>query len=199
MRIIAGAVRGRHLSAPNYPGLRPISARIKKSLFDILKGVLPGCKLLDLFAGSGAVGLEALSRGADFVFFVEKNKSCRDAITVNLEKSGLAARAKVWPGNALEDLSWIPFRAEVSSFDVIFLGPPYKDEEKKPLAYSSPALAQVARAGLLSPLGIVVCQHHIKEEVFVPEEFALVRREKYGDTLLDFLRPKRASTGVVAP
>ncbi|HVC08454.1 MAG TPA: 16S rRNA (guanine(966)-N(2))-methyltransferase RsmD [Elusimicrobiota bacterium] len=199
MRVIAGAVRGRHLSAPSHPGLRPISARIKKSLFDILKDVIPGSRFLDLFAGSGAVGLEALSRGAEFAFFVEKNKICRDAIAANLEKSGLAGRAKVWPGNALEDLSWIPFRAGVAAFDVVFLGPPYKDEEKKPLAYSSPALAQVARAGLLSPRGIAVCQHHIKEEVFAPEEFALIRKEKYGDTLLDFLRSKSASAGIVAP
>ncbi|MDE1975892.1 MAG: 16S rRNA (guanine(966)-N(2))-methyltransferase RsmD [Elusimicrobia bacterium] len=189
-------MRGRHLSAPNNPGLRPISARIKKSLFDILKGVIPGAKFLDLFAGSGAVGLEALSRGAESAFFVEKNKVCRDAIETNLQRAGLAAKAGVWPGNALEDLSWIPFRAGISAFDVVFLGPPYKDEEKKPLAYSSPALAQVARAGILSPRAVVVCQHHIKEDVTVPDGLVRIRREKYGDTILEFFRPGRPQPGL---
>ncbi len=186
---MAGQLRGRRISAPEH-GVRPISARIKKSLFDILKAVVPNARFLDLFAGSGAVGLEALSRGAQSAFFVEKNRNNRGVIEANIVKAGFGARAKVWPGDALEDLSWIPFRSGLEAFDVIFLGPPYKNEEKKPLAYSSPALARVAEAGFLAAGGVVVCQHHVKEDLAVPEGMRLVRREKYGDTYLDFLRRK---------
>ncbi|MHB2026327.1 MAG: 16S rRNA (guanine(966)-N(2))-methyltransferase RsmD [Elusimicrobiota bacterium] len=189
MRIIAGKHRGRTISAPVLAGLRPISARIKKSLFDILKEVVPGASFLDLFAGSGAVGLEALSRGAAFAFFLERDAACRAAIEANLAAAGLPGRGKVWPGDALDDLSWISFRAGVPSFDIIFLGPPYKNEEKKPLSYSGRALARIAASGLLLPTSLVVSQHHIKEIIEGPIGLRLFRREKYGDTILDFWRP----------
>jgi 16S rRNA (guanine(966)-N(2))-methyltransferase RsmD len=190
VRIIAGALRGRCIKAKKMPSVRPISGRIKQSLFDILAPVVAGSRWLDLFAGTGAVGIEALSRGADFVFFVDMDRFCVQALTANLQVAGLAARGKVFPGNALNDLSWIPFRSGVSSYDFIFLGPPYKDTEKKPLAFSSPVLQRVAESGLLAPQGIVILQHHDKEIVSVPEKLVLYRSVKYGDTLLDFLRWK---------
>lgn len=188
MRIIAGSLRGRKLKTAKEPGLRPISGRIKQSLFDIIRGLVPGARMLDLFAGTGAVGLEALSRGAEFVFFVDWNRRCLESIRANLEKAQLSARAKLHPGNALSDLSWIPFRAGVDRFDLIFLGPPYKDEEKRPLAYSSIALQRLAEARLLAPGGLIIGQHHVKEEVQAPPGYERVRREKYGDTYLSFFR-----------
>ena len=188
MRIIGGHLRGRRVSTIKDPGLRPISGRIKQSLFDIIKGVVPGSRWLDLFAGTGAVGLEALSRGAESVFFVELNKRTAAALQESLVKTGLGARAKVHPGNALSDLSWVPFRSGTERFDFIFLGPPYKDEEKRALAYSNPALARVAEAGLLAPDGLILSQHHVKEEVSAPKGYTLLRREKYGDTYLDFIK-----------
>lgn len=187
MKIIGGALGGRRLKV-YAEDLRPISGRIKQSLFDMLSGLVPGARFLDLFAGTGAVGLEALSRGAAFAFFVDKNKRCVAAIEANLRREGLSSRGKAHPGNALADLSWVGFRSGVERFDLIFLGPPYKDEEKRPLAYSTPALSRVAQAGLLAPAGWIISQHHVKEEVAAPEGFARARRQKYGDTFLDFFR-----------
>ena len=192
MRIIAGALRGRRLLSIKDPGLRPISGRIKQSLFDILKPRVAGARFLDLFAGTGAVGLEALSRGAAFVFFVDSNIRCRDLIERNLERAELASRGKVHPGSALGDLSWIPFRSGVAQYDLIFMGPPYKTAEKRPLAYTNPVLKGLSEAGLLAPEGLVISQHHVKEAVEAPAGWELFRREKYGDTFLSFLRARSA-------
>jgi 16S rRNA (guanine(966)-N(2))-methyltransferase RsmD len=189
MRIIAGTLRGRHIKGAGKDwGVRPISGRIKQSLFDIISNLLPGARFLDLFAGAGAVGIEALSRGANFVFFVDLDRRCLELATLNLAAAGFAGRAKAHFGDVLSDLSWVAFRSGVSEYDLIFLGPPYKDEAKKPLSYSTPALARVAAAGLLAPKGWAVCQHHVKEDVAAPAGWAQVRREKYGDTYLSFFR-----------
>ncbi|MBI4375340.1 MAG: 16S rRNA (guanine(966)-N(2))-methyltransferase RsmD [Elusimicrobia bacterium] len=192
MRIIGGEFRGRKIKARQNPAVRPISGRIKKSLFDILKLYIPQARVLDLFAGTGAVGIEALSRGASFAFFVDLNPHLLKELEANLERTGMRQRARTHPGSALEDLSWIPFRSGVSQFDLIFLGPPYKDLQKEPLTYSTPALRRVHEAGLLAPGGLIVCQHHVKEPIEAPPGLELFRREKYGDTFLSFLRAAKA-------
>jgi 16S rRNA (guanine(966)-N(2))-methyltransferase RsmD len=179
--------------------VRPISGRIKQSLFDIFTGLTPGARFLDLFAGTGAVGIEALSRGAAFVFFVDMDRRCVELIARNLAAAGFADRAKVHFGNVLSDLSWVPFRAGAAQFDLIFLGPPYKDAAKTPLALSTPALARVAEAGLLAPQGWAVCQHHVKEPVQAPQGWVLARREKYGDTFLSFFRSAPPQTPPEGP
>lgn len=194
MRIISGQLRGRHIKGAGKDwGVRPISGRIKQSLFDIITGLLPGAKFLDLFAGTGAVGIEALSRGAESVFFVDMDRRCLDLVERNLAAAGFAERGKAHFGNALSELSWVPYRSGVAQFDIIFLGPPYKDETKRPLAYSTPVLARLAEAGLLAPKGWAICQHHVKEDVRAPAGWAMVRREKYGDTHLDFFRHDAAA------
>ena len=189
MKIIAGRLRGRRLPTPDVPGVRPISGRIKQSLFDIIAGLVPGSRWLDLFSGTGAVGIEALSRGAESVVFVDFNRRCVELVQKNLERAGLSAKARVQYGNALSDLSWLPFRAGVSRFDMVFLGPPYRDEENRPLAYTNIVLANVVKAGILAPKGWVISQHHVKEPVAAPAGLEMVRRMKYGDTFLDFYRP----------
>jgi 16S rRNA (guanine(966)-N(2))-methyltransferase RsmD len=173
--------------------VRAISGRIKKSLFDIIKGLLPESRFLDLFAGTGAVGMEALSRGAASVVFVDLDKDCVALIEETLKRMGLAGKGKAVFGNALSDLSWLPFRVGAQQFDLIFMGPPYKDLEKRPLAYSGPALQRVAEAKLLAPGGWMICQHQVKEDVPAPPGYDRVRREKYGDTFVDFFREKAAS------
>jgi 16S rRNA (guanine(966)-N(2))-methyltransferase RsmD len=190
--VIAGKLRGRHLkSVPkDYKSVRPISGRIKKSLFDILFHLVPGSRFLDMFAGTGAVGMEALSREASFVFFVDRDERCVNVITENIKAAGFAGKAKAHMGNALSELTWIPFRSGVEQFDLVFLGPPYKDDEAKPLALSTPALARLAQSGLLAPKAVVVVQHHLKEDVSEPEGLPRFRRERYGDTYLDFHRWK---------
>jgi 16S rRNA (guanine(966)-N(2))-methyltransferase RsmD len=189
MRIMAGEHRGRPFkSVPKSLPVKPISSRIKKSLFDILRPWLGGAKFLDLYAGTGSVGLEALSRGAESAFFVDRDKRCLAVIEENLKTLGAAGRGRTSYGDILQDLSWIPYRAGVAAFDVIFLGPPYRDEEDRPLSYSTPSLARVIEAGLPAPQSLVIVQHHVKEDVQVPAGWERYRREKYGDTFMDFHR-----------
>ncbi|MDD5658133.1 MAG: 16S rRNA (guanine(966)-N(2))-methyltransferase RsmD [Elusimicrobia bacterium] len=189
MRIIAGRLRGRSIRGAGKDwGVRPISGRIKQSLFDIIRNLVPGARFLDVFAGTGAVGIEALSRGAASAFFVERDRRCLELIERNLAAAGFSDRGRAHFGDALGDLSWIPFRAGTPRFDLVFMGPPFKDELKRPLAYSSRALAGVAAAGLLAPKGWAICQHHVKEAVQAPAGWGMARREKYGDTFLSFFR-----------
>ena len=189
MRIIAGTARGRRiLSVPKTMMVKPISGRMRQSLFDILRTKVTASHFLDLFAGTGAVGLEALSRGAERVCFVEKDPRCMKVIERNLEHLGLSDRAVAFRGNVLGPLDWIPFRAGVERFDLVFLGPPYRDEENRPLAYSGIVLANIAAAGLLAADGWVVVQRHKKEAVPVPKGLASFREARYGDTVMTFFR-----------
>ena len=188
LRVLAGSLRGRALASPATPWLRPLSGRIKKSLFDILTPRLPGAAFLDLFSGSGAVGIEALSRGASVAVCVEKESTAIEAIERNLSKLGLVNRAKALVGDATGDPSWIAHRSGVVQFDIVFMGPPYKDREGRPLSLGNLALASLAGSTLLAPGGIAVVQHHLRDHLLAPPGLTLAREEKYGDTLLSFFK-----------
>ncbi|MCM2303642.1 MAG: 16S rRNA (guanine(966)-N(2))-methyltransferase RsmD [Elusimicrobia bacterium] len=189
MRIIAGESRGRALkSVPKEMMVKPISARIKKSVFDILRPRLGGARVLDLYAGTGAVGIEALSRGAASAFFVDADKRCVAVIEENLKRLNLSAKGRACYGDILQDLSWISFRAGVSEFDIIYMGPPYRTEDNKMLAYSTPTLARVAEANLLAPGGVALLQRYKKEKVELPAGYEKFREERYGDTDVEFIR-----------
>jgi 16S rRNA (guanine(966)-N(2))-methyltransferase RsmD len=190
LRVQSGSARGRFLKArPLAREVRPIAARIRKSLFDILRPRLPGAIFLDLFAGTGMVGIEALSNGAARAVFVDADRHSLRMIEDNLAHLGLGARAEVVRADVAGDLRILKGR----TFDIIFLGPPYKDEKKLPLALSAPALARVFEAGLAGPETWVILQRHEKE----PVEAALgqwdrFRENEYGDSRLDFFRIKGA-------
>jgi 16S rRNA (guanine966-N2)-methyltransferase len=189
-RILSGSARGRSLKPlPKSFPVRPILGRIKKSLFDILQTRLPQSRFLDLFAGTGSVGMEALSRDAAFSCFIEQNKLCAKHITENLEKLGFLSKAVVIRADVMGHLSHLP-----GPFDIIFMGPPYVDREKKALSLTAPTLVQVAKYELLSKNGIIISQRHKKEIIqTVPAPFEQYREEKYGDTLLAFFRFLRTS------
>lgn len=190
MRIQAGGQRGRYFKSVDKDlPVKPISARIKKSVFDILRPRLGGA-FLDLYAGTGAVGLEALSRGAEFAFFVDKDKRCLAVIDENLKRLGFQAKGRTAWGDILADLSWVGYRAGRETFDVVYLGPPYRTEDDVPLHFSTPSLARVAEAKLLAPGGWALVQHHVKEAVAAPADYEGFRQEKYGDTFVDFYRLK---------
>jgi len=192
MRIIAGTARGRRIFSvsKNLP-VKPISDRIKQSVFDIIRPRLPGAMMLDLFAGTGNVSLEALSRGALRCVMVDKEVACIKNIHRNLEHLGFAERAKVLRGDVLKPLDYLLAYSDNEGYDIIFMGPPYRDINNKMLALSEPALANVAQARLLAPNGIIILQTHKTEEFAVPAGLEIYRVEKYGDTLVHFLRAAR--------
>ncbi len=189
MRIIAGTARGRRIFSvsKNLP-VKPISDRIKQSLFDILRPRITGAIMLDLFAGTGNVSLEALSRGALKTVMVDREPACIKNIHRNLEHLGFAERAKVLRGDVLKPLDWLMPYSDNEGYDIIFMGPPYRDINNKMLSFSEPALKNVAESRLLSPNGIIVLQNHKTEEFAVPSSLEVYRVEKYGDTLVHFMR-----------
>lgn len=191
MRIIAGTARGRRIFSvsKNLPVV-PISDRMKQSLFDIMRPKLVGAYFLDLFAGTGNVSLEALSRGAAKAVLVDIEPACVKVIKRNLTHLGFEDKATVIKGDILKGLHWTRAYAE-EGYDIIFMGPPYRDINEKMLSLSTPALAQVAANELLAKDGYIVLQHHATEKFTTPDAFEVYREEKYGDTLVHFLRYKR--------
>lgn len=189
MRIIAGTARGRRIFSvsKNLP-VKPISDRMKQSLFDILRPRITGAKFLDLFAGTGNVSLEALSRGALKAVMVEKEPACIKNIHRNLVHLGFEERAKVLRGDILKPLDWLLAYSDNDGYDIIFMGPPYRDINNKMLAFSEPSLKNVADARLLAPRGLLVIQTHKTEEFAIPQGYEVFRTEKYGDTLVRFIR-----------
>lgn len=182
LKIIGGHSKGRALRTPhNNPLVRPILARIKKSLFDILRPRMGGARFLDLYAGTGAVGIEALSQGAKVAGFVEQDQSCVRLIHENLEQFGFTSRGTVYRVSVTGDLGILP-----APYDIIFMGPPYKDAAKAPLALVHPTLDNIAKFNLLAPGGLVIAQHHKKEPVAGTAEWTMNRQEVYGDTTVSF-------------
>jgi len=186
IRVQSGTARGRAIkSLPVGLEVRPILARIRKSLFDILRPRLAESRFLDLFAGTGTVGIEALSNGASFASFVDASPSSCRMIEKNLSELGFTGRSRVFQSDVVQQL---PVLA-VGVFDIIFMGPPYKDEAKNPLALTVPGLHAVHKAGAATPDTLVIAQHHKKEPITdLPMGWSIVREKNYGDSVLTFFR-----------
>jgi len=183
LRVIGGEVKGRSLFTLPAEHVRPILARVKKSLFDILAPRLKGSLFLDIYCGTGPVGIEALSRGARAATFIDRDGRCLKLLHANLEKFNFSERAHVAQADGSSDLSGLS-----GPFDIVFMGPPYKDDQKKPLSLVTPTLSALHRAAALSPKGIIIAQHHKKELIVMPRpEWAIFREERYGDTVLTFV------------
>lgn len=182
MRIIAGSAKRKSFKSPSSTtGVRPILGRVKKSLFDILRPRLHGAAFLDIYAGSGSVGIEAISRGATSVTFVDRNPACLSMIRQNLSKLHLFSKARLVRADAVHQLNTVG-----GSYDIIFMGPPYHDENWKPYHLTQPTLASIAREKMLKPGGLVVGQHHAKENPVKLPGWTMFRQESYGDTRLAF-------------
>jgi len=176
VRVIAGTARGTVLAAPRGTGTRPISDRVKEALFGSLGARVPEARVLDLYAGSGAVGIEALSRGADHATFVEHHRPAAQTIRQNLERTGFTGEATVEVGDVLRFLA-----ATHETWDVVVLDPPYEERRLGP--------PMEAVAPHLAPHGIVVVKHFWRTPI--PDTAALVitRTRRFGETALTFLEP----------
>lgn len=181
MRIIGGEARGRVVRLPVGSRIRPTADRVKESLFNILHSV-EGSSFLDLFAGSGNVGLEALSRGALFVAFVEKDTRLVHALQEGLVQLGFAARAEVIAADAGRGLGRLVQKG--NRFDIIFIDPPY-DRGLVPQTLAWPDMRTA-----LAENGIIVVQHSAREkaEGLQPQPWAVADQRRYGDTVLTFLK-----------
>jgi 16S rRNA (guanine966-N2)-methyltransferase len=181
MRIIGGEARGRPVRLPGGCHIRPTADRVKKSLFDILHPIT-GKSFLDLFAGSGNVGLESLSRGASFAVFVERDIRLVEAIRKSLDLLGFRDRAEVIAADTERGLArLIQKKAE---FDIIFADPPYDQ------GLAAKTLQWLERGDVLAESGIVVLQHSMREnpEGLPIRAMVVTDQRRYGDTVLSFLK-----------
>jgi len=180
MRIIAGSAKGRVLRSLRGRALRPTMDRVRESLFAMLGRTIEGARFLDLYAGSGAVGLEALSRGAAHATFVESHRPAGRVIEENAGLCGFSDRVRLLVVPAPRALARL--RRECQRFDIIFLDPPYSSQEAGGL------LARLAQwPGMLAEGGVIVCQHSRHEDLgenFGP--LGRMRRARFGETILDF-------------
>ena len=187
MRIIGGQARGRRLKVPKGQRLRPTSARVKEALFNILPHDLSGAKILDLFAGTGNVSIEALSRGAAEAILIDSSSESGKAIRENLRRLHLANRTKVWIVPVVRALKLLARRGE--TFDVIFLDPPYEQ------GWVTITLQAIAQGGLLRPTGVLIAEHSHREQLQTRcGPLVLDDQRKYGGTLLSFFRPEQPTT-----
>ena len=186
MRIIAGKLRGRRLHAVGAAPLRPTSDRLRETLFDVLAAAraLEGTIWLDLFAGTGAVGIEALSRGAAKVYFVESARSSLALLRKNLAVLEITEQAEVLPLKALDGIKRLAKEATPTSWDLAFLDPPYDEERQYDVI-----LDALAASGLLKDNSIVIAEHskHFDSPTKVGQ-LERYRVLKQGDAALSFYR-----------
>lgn len=191
MRIVGGRHRGRRLAAPPGDAVRPTAARAREALFNILAHgrfgpptMLEDARVLDVFAGTGAFGLEALSRGARFAAFIEKDRGARDVLAANIQSLGETSHTRVLAVDATA-----PPRPD-GPYDLVFLDPPYRSD------LAEPALAALARAGWLAPGALAIVELAARGDFTPPDGFTLLEERRYGAGRLVFLRaPGSPATG----
>ncbi len=180
VKVIGGEARGHRLKSVPGKGTRPITDRVKKGLFDILSREIEGIRVLDLFGGTGAVGIEALSRGAEHVTFVEKAGKAARVIRKNLDLVGFQKRARLVQGDAFTFLRGEP----EMPYDLVYIAPPqYKGLWRRALELLDQRPQWVGKNGL----AVVQIDPKEREEIRL-RHFRLERERRYGDTLLLFWR-----------
>jgi 16S rRNA (guanine966-N2)-methyltransferase len=184
MRIISGKYKGRRLAPVKGADIRYTSDRIKESLFSILSRTVSDSRFLDIFAGSGNVGIEALSRGAESLTFVDINPICIRAISSNLEHCGIdpnPPQVRLVKMGALLAIDYL--RRHKMSFDIIFLDPPYIAD------FIEKCLLRISECNILTEDGLVIAEHDIKENAPIDVgNLVMTRQEKYGTTILSFYK-----------
>ncbi len=183
MRIITGTSKGRRLMGPKGQGVRPTSDRVKESIFDILGGKVAEMVVLDLFAGTGNLGIEALSRGAKRALFVEKGSQALRLIRMNLIKCGMECRSEILPQDVNRAIGMLKGRGEV--FDLILVDPPYGK------GWVDRTLRKLQSERIYHEDSILVIQHDRRELLpDIADRWIVVRERRIGDTVVSFLAPR---------
>lgn len=184
MRVIAGKSRRMTLAVPAGNSVRPTTDRIKETLFNILQADIYGCRFLDLFAGSGGIGIEALSRGADEAVFVEKGRDALGCIEHNLNHTHLADNAEVLPMDVLSGIRNLMRRGKY--FDIVFMDPPYEQNMELPV------LEALDASGIIDEDSLIIIETSVRtdEEQFNSFNFNVVRIKKYKTNKHVFLKYK---------
>lgn len=183
MRIVGGKFKGHSLASPSGQATRPTSDRVREAIFNILAhGIddftVDGARVLDLFAGTGAMGLEAVSRGARFCQFVDDSAEARGLIRRNADALGVIGRVKIWR----RDATRLGPCAPQPGFDLVFADPPYGK------GLGSKALASLVDGGWVLPRAVVVVEEALGAELLAPDSLTLLSQRDYGETQVRFYR-----------
>lgn len=191
MRVIAGSARGHNLKMPKGGETRPAMDRVKGSLFSILSQRLEGCRFLDLFAGSGSLGIEALSRGAAFAAFVDQSPHCAHTIRENLQHTKLLEKAGIFREDCLSFLK----RRELPPFDLVCIDPPYLK------GLLDPILERIPECPLFYERTIFIIERQKKDDLKLKDRpcLELLDERLFGDTVLTFFRMAAKAKAPEAP
>ena len=179
LRVIGGTARGVPLKSPDPKNTRPTMDRTKESLFNILMPYISDARVLDLFSGSGSLGIESLSRGAKEAVFVDNSKNCRNIIIENLKKTRLEDRSTVIAMDVTKAIKLLSSRN--AKFDIIFMDPPYN------MNFIAKTIQNIVEFDIIAEEGILACEHHVDEQA--PERMGnllKVRTKEYGETIYSF-------------
>jgi 16S rRNA (guanine(966)-N(2))-methyltransferase RsmD len=183
MRIIGGQFRGRKIKHPEIEAVRPTKDRIREAVFNMVAGYVPGACVLDLFAGSGAFGLESLSRGAEKAVFVEQDSLCSKVLADNISSLGIGDKATIIQEDTFKSLELL--NEDKESFDLVFSDPPYN------MGMSKKTLIMINHYDILNPSGLLIIEHHEAEEI--PDssgDVSLFKQKTYKDISISVFRKK---------
>ena len=186
MRVISGKAKGHTLKTTKGLNMRPTADRVKESIFNIIKTDLYDSIVIDLFAGSGSLGIEALSRDAGKAYFIDNNKNSIRLIRQNLGKTGLINNSEIVHMDALNGI--IMLSEHGVKADIIFLDPPYLK------GFIEPVLETISFYNILQPDGIIIVEHDVKDRV--PDDvhgLKKYRTNRYGDVAISFYRPEEGN------
>lgn len=183
MRIITGSAKGRRLKMPGGGKTRPAMDKVKGSTFNMIAEFVPEARILDLFAGSGNLGIEALSRGASYAAFVDASRECTGTIRENLEITRLADRGEVFTTDCLKFLQ----HHSLPRFDVVFIDPPYLK------GLFEPILKYISECPMFSPDTLFIVERQKKDDLGLEAmtQYRLLDERVFGDTVITFFRLKR--------
>jgi 16S rRNA (guanine966-N2)-methyltransferase len=187
MRIVGGRFKGRVLSAPSSRAIRPTSERLRESIFDILEhrfpGQIEGARVVDLFAGTGALAIEALSRGARFALFVDNGAEARALLRANVEALALGGVTRIWRADATKLRS----APAGGPFALAFIDPPYGQ------GLAAPALASLVEGNWLETNALCVVEEDAKVDIAAPADLERLDERVYGDTKIAIFKTGAAT------
>ena len=182
MRVISGIAHGRKLKSPDNLNVRPTISRIKEAIFNSIADKINDSVFLDLYSGSGAIGIEALSRGAKKCFFVERNKKCINLINHNLSITKLAESAEVICADVCFALKKL-FEQEIF-FDLVFMDPPYHKN------LVNKTLVDIEKFNVLAPSAIIICETCSDDHILQSDAFDFFKTKKYNNVMVSYARKR---------
>ena len=180
LRVISGIAKGHKLKTIKGISTRPTTDRVKESLFNIISGMIPGAEVLDIFAGTGSIGIEALSRGAKKAVFIDRSRICRKIIEDNLNHTKLIDKAVIYQNDVNKGLDILKEKGEI--FDIIFMDPPYLDNDIEKI------LEKISKLNLITPSGYIIVEHSSEKRIQAIADLWIWKEKIFKTTRMTFLK-----------